>query len=65
MMVLCALNSPACVDFCGALEWTGCASAQLNVPRWEGMAGTTMHFAYCLGNPFDFVSNPVAIEIVP
>ena len=30
-----------------------------------GYVGLVMYFAYALNNPFDFVSNPVEIEIVP
>ena len=30
-----------------------------------GVAGATLYFAYALNNPWDFVSNPVRIKIVP
>ncbi|MBU0755442.1 MAG: hypothetical protein KJ645_09915, partial [Planctomycetes bacterium] len=36
----------------------------LNVPPLRCWAGIKMTYAYCLGNPFNFVSNPVEIEIV-
>jgi hypothetical protein len=29
------------------------------------MAGADLYFAYALNGPWDFVSNPVKIEIVP
>jgi hypothetical protein len=49
----------------GILDASGTATAQLNAPPVPGFAGVTMHYAYALNNPWDFVSNPVAIEIVP
>ncbi len=40
-----------------------------NPPFWKPptsfAAGLTIHFANALNNPWDFVSNPVGIEIVP
>jgi hypothetical protein len=50
----------------GTLDASGTATAQLNAPPLRPeFVGITMHYAYALNNPFDFVSNPVAIEIVP
>ena len=34
-------------------------------PLPAGFAGKTLHLAYAVGEPWDFTSNPVAIEIVP
>jgi hypothetical protein len=59
------INTPIFMDFLGALDASGTATAQVNAPPILGFAGVTMHYAYALNNPFDFVSNPVAIEIVP
>jgi hypothetical protein len=52
------------MNFLGTLDGSGTATAQLNVPAGSGATGLTMHFAYALNNPWDFVSNPVAVEIV-
>lgn len=60
-----ALNSPLFTDFVGTLDAHGNAAAQLNAPPVTSLAGMTMHYAYALVSPFDFVSNPVPIEIVP
>jgi parallel beta-helix repeat protein len=63
---LLLLGTPLFLGFHGKLDVWGNASAQLNLPPLPpGTAGITMHYAYCLNNPFDFVSNPVAVEVVP
>ncbi|MHC4945048.1 MAG: FG-GAP repeat domain-containing protein [Planctomycetota bacterium] len=64
-IVLLMINSPVFSNFLGTLDAAGTAFARLNAPPVPGLAGFTMHYAYCLNNPFDFVSNPVAIEVVP
>jgi hypothetical protein len=46
------------------LTWLIMTMAQLNVPPVPGFTGVTMHYAYALNNPWDFVSNLVAVEIV-
>ena len=53
--------------FLGILDPTGNGAAIFNTlgPMPPGMAGTTMSFAYALNMPWDFVSNPVNIEIIP
>jgi parallel beta-helix repeat protein len=43
----------------------GGSPAYMNAPLIPGFAGVKMYFAYCLNAPFDFVSNPVEIEVVP
>ena len=63
--VLALINTPVFMNFLGTLDATGTATAQLNAPPVPGFAGVTMHYAYALNNPFDFVSNPIAVEIVP
>jgi hypothetical protein len=42
-------------------------SAQMNLPPIPGGAGLKMYFAYALSPPpsWNFVSNPVTIEIIP
>jgi hypothetical protein len=60
-------NSPVFVDFKGSLTWaTSMGYALLDTlgPLPPGCMGLKVHFAYCLTSPFDFVSNPVEIEIV-
>lgn len=60
------VNTPTFANFLGTLDADGKASAELNAPPLRpDEIGTIMHFAYCLGHPFDYVSNPVEIEIVP
>jgi hypothetical protein len=52
--------------FCGELNASGEATAQLNAgPLDPAYVGVILHFAYVLYAPFDFVSNPVPITIVP
>jgi hypothetical protein len=61
-----ALNTTVFQDFLGQLDGQGRGTAYLNVPPIPpGYVGLFMYYAYTLLNPFDFVSNPVAIEIVP
>ncbi|MHC4943321.1 MAG: right-handed parallel beta-helix repeat-containing protein [Planctomycetota bacterium] len=63
---LLLLGTPIFQGFLGKMDVWGNAATQLNVPPLPtGTAGITMHYAYCCNSPFDFVSNPVAIEIVP
>ena len=59
------LNTYIFSNFAGVLDAKGEGSAQLNAPAIPGGAGLTLCFAYCCNNPFDFVSNPVTIRIVP
>jgi parallel beta-helix repeat protein len=63
---LLLLGTPIFQGFLGKMDVWGNAAAQLNLPPLpSGTAGITMHYAYCCNSPFDFVSNPVAINIVP
>jgi len=63
--ILARLNRPVFADFWGVFDSTGSAAAQLNAPPLSGWVGSTMHFAYAAADPWDFVSNAVAIEVVP
>jgi hypothetical protein len=63
-VVLQSMNGPVFSDFLGWIDGTGAAAAQLNVPPVPGLSGQKMHYAYCLNDPYDFVSNPVSIDIV-
>ena len=53
------INDPA------AAGSDGLGTATFNLPAGSGVTGLTMHYAYALNSPWDFVSNPVAIEVVP
>ena len=59
------LGSSVFSGFWGALDAQGEAKARLNSPPVPGVAGVILHFAYCCDKPFDVVSNPVAIEVIP
>jgi len=64
-LVLYLANTALFPGFIGALDASGQCSAQLNAPTLPSAAvGLVMSYAYCCNNPFDFVSNPVDIEIV-
>jgi agmatine/peptidylarginine deiminase len=64
-LVAANLNSPVLSDFQGTLDENGRATAQLNIGPMEKKAvGLQLYFAYALYYPWDFVSEPVLIEIV-
>ena len=59
-------NMPCFCNFQGNLDPSGGASAGFDtVGGLSGLAGVTFTFAYVLNSPFDFVSNPVNIQVVP
>ncbi|MHC4943720.1 MAG: SBBP repeat-containing protein, partial [Planctomycetota bacterium] len=60
-------NSPVFAGFQNMLNESGKAAAQLDTlgPLPPGCANATLWFAFALNNPWNFVSNPVEIEIVP
>jgi len=62
---LTVLGSPLFPNFLGKLDMNGQSWAQVSIPAFPGSAGITMYFAYCLGSPWEFVSNPVELVIVP
>jgi hypothetical protein len=64
-LVLVHANTQLFSSFMGGLDPEGRAQARLNAPPLPGFAGTMMHFAYVLSDPFDFASTPVLIEVVP
>jgi hypothetical protein len=63
-IVINMVNGPIFQNFMGKLDMNGTATATLNLPPVPGAAGLTLYFAYAL-KPYDFASNPVAIDIVP
>jgi hypothetical protein len=65
-LILMNLNTGNFVNFMARLDDIGHERAQVKIPTLPpDWIGTKMHFAYTLFNPFDFVSNPVEIAIVP
>lgn len=65
-LVLAMINTPLFSNFMGQLDASGKASAQFNTldKLPAGSASWPLfHYAYALDNPWDFVSNPVAIDI--
>jgi Tol biopolymer transport system component len=65
-LVLAYVNTSLFNNFMATLDGTGQSTAQLNAPALSPTyVGLVMYYAYCLNNPFNFVSNPVGIEIVP
>jgi hypothetical protein len=65
-IVLSLVNSPLFTGFMGSMDGTGSAAAQLNAPPLPAVAvGVTLYHAFTMNNPFDFVSNPHEVEIVP
>lgn len=58
------INTAVFSNFMGTLDANGQALAQLNVPPIPGYSGITMYYAYCLKGPYNYVSNPVDIQIV-
>jgi len=60
------INSPVFNKFFGPLDAYGQGSAQLKtgaVPA--SAAGLRMYFAFCTNSPFDYVSNPEEIRLLP
>jgi predicted outer membrane repeat protein len=63
--VMTYLNTVIFTNFLGTLDSEGNSWAQLNLPTLlPTVVGLKMNFAYACNNPFDFVSNAVAIEII-
>jgi hypothetical protein len=58
-------NWNVCANFRGRLNANGRAFAVLNTPGVPLPAGSILHFAFTTEYPYDFQSNPVAIEIIP
>ena len=58
-------NTPLFLNFLGTLDINGQATAVMNLPPVPGAPGVTMNFAFALNKPWDFVSNPFAVELIP
>jgi|GEM_PF-2002590 len=63
--VLDNLNNAVFQDFWGMLDSSGNGSATLSAPPIPTWIGRKINFAYALPGPWDFVSNPIEIEVVP
>jgi len=66
-IILANLNGLVFQKFRGTLDENGRAIATLNIPGQidPGFAGKTVTFAFTLTGGFDFVSNPMFVEIEP
>jgi len=66
-LILANLNGVVFQNFSGTLDGDGRAVATLNIPGAinPSHAGKTVTFAFLLTGGFDFVSNPVFVEIEP
>ncbi|MFH1998768.1 MAG: hypothetical protein ABIK28_03760 [Planctomycetota bacterium] len=67
-LALSLANTVIFPGFLGTMDGNGQSAAQLYWPGPSmppGSVGTIIYFAYCLGWPWEFASNPVEIEIVP
>jgi hypothetical protein len=64
-MTILLANTYTFEHFSGTLDDTGIGSASLNLESGHGYPELLMHFSFALSSPWDFVSNPVIVEIVP
>jgi hypothetical protein len=65
-LVMALLNTSLFHDFLGKLDASGMSTAFIDTsPLPPTAVGVVMDYAFCLNSPFDYVSNPVEIAIVP
>lgn len=64
-LVLDLLNTSIFHNFYATLDSEGKGSASFTVVWAPGSAGLKMYYAYTLMKPYDFVSNPVTVTMVP
>ena len=65
-LMLSMVNTTMFHQFMGTLDPEGKAAAQLAMPNLPAhLVGLTVHFAYTLHQPFDFVSNTVPVTVEP
>ena len=64
--VLRNMNTPFLADFLGVLDANGEAAAKLDTfgPISSSFVGVVMNFAFACDGPWDYVSNPVSVEII-
>ena len=63
--ILARLNGPVFSDFWGTLDASGKRAAQLNAPPIPTWVGQKIDFAYALNDPWNYVSHPVSVTVVP
>ena len=65
-LVIGLANTSLFPGFSGTLDEAGRANAQVvSGPIPSSAVGVTLYFAYCLNNPFDFVSGAVSVQVEP
>lgn len=66
-VVATAINTSMFSNFLGQLDASGAATASFDTQGSlpPAFVGTVMHFAFALNSPWDFASDPAAVEIVP
>ncbi|MFH2002586.1 MAG: hypothetical protein ABIK28_23135, partial [Planctomycetota bacterium] len=59
-------GSPAFMGFLNTMDINGQSKAQLNTygALDANLVGLKLYFAYTCNNPFNFVSNPMYVELV-
>ncbi|MHC4943040.1 MAG: hypothetical protein ACYTG7_08480 [Planctomycetota bacterium] len=63
-LLLLVLSGSPYVPFTGNLDGGGSAEIVMTVPPRTMPLGASTYFAFCLANPFDFVSNPTMVIIM-
>ncbi|MHC4942317.1 MAG: plastocyanin/azurin family copper-binding protein [Planctomycetota bacterium] len=63
-IVFLLINSPVFNNFLGTLDGNGTSTATLTTGPVPGAAGLVMYYAFAIGFPYDFVSNPVEVTFV-
>ncbi|MHC4944376.1 MAG: C25 family cysteine peptidase [Planctomycetota bacterium] len=66
-LIMMLLNTAVFQSFMGTLDGAGTASATVNTfgALDPVLVGETAHFAFTLGNPYDFVSNAIPVTFDP
>ena len=63
--ILARLNTTVFSNFWGTLDAIGKRAAQLNAPPIPTWVGQKIDFAYALNDPWNYVSHPVSVTVVP
>jgi len=64
-LILSLVNSSLFSNFMGTLNASGVASPRMTLGALPGLAGLHLTFAGALKGPWDYVTNPLYIEITP
>ena len=62
-LVVTLANTTLFKDFAGTLDAYGDAEAILDLGPLPGGAGMTLHFAFALNKPWDYVSDPIPVGV--